>query len=176
MIASCVVNKRQLVTYTFAIIPVYMFFIYKNNSVQKKSIYLSLMSLILGILMGAIQLLPTSDFYKRSIRGEENYAASFNYGLSPIKESVRLMAADLFGNPARGNHFSPNSYHEYSGYLGALTLPLIAYLIFTGSLSPAIIFSSFPPFMRNNPYSFSFNPFLMAICRKATLCAFEPVK
>ncbi len=133
----------QLLTYTFAIIPVYMFFIYKNNSVQKKSIYLSLMSLILGILMGAVQLLPTSDFYKRSIRGEENYAASFNYGLSPIKESVRLMAADIFGNPARGNHFSPNSYHEYSGYLGALTLPLIAYLIFTGSLTPAIIFFLF---------------------------------
>jgi len=130
----------QLLTYAFAIIPIYILFIIRHYSVtSKKSLFLTVVSLALGIMIGVVQLLPTVDFYQRSIRGEEKYSQTFNFGLSPLNESIRLIAADFFGNPSRGNHFSPNSYHEYSSYLGVLTLPLIAYLLILGPLTAPII-------------------------------------
>lgn len=126
----------QLFTYTFAIIPLFIHFVFRHDRLSGyKKLALLIVSLFLGMAMGAIQLLPTKEFFDRSIRSEEKYASSFNYGLSPLKESVRLIAADLFGHPARGNHFSPVSYHEFSSYLGALTIPLIIYLLLSGPLT-----------------------------------------
>lgn len=117
----------QLLTYTIVIAPLY-FFYRQKKMLGKIDLGLSLkvgLAAGLGLGLGAVQLLPTLDFYSRSIRGEENYASFFNYGLSHWTQAIRLWAADFFGNPVTINHFSPFSYHEFSSHLGVFVLPLI---------------------------------------------------
>jgi len=126
----------QLLTYAAVIIPLFgILTIRQEKHFDKRRLVHVAFSLLLGVGIGAVQLLPTQEFFSRSIRGEEKYAQTFNFGLSPLVESVRLIAADIFGHPARGNHYSPVSYHEYSSYLGALTIPLILYLLLSGKLA-----------------------------------------
>ncbi|MFZ2201767.1 MAG: YfhO family protein [Microgenomates group bacterium] len=118
----------QLLTYTIALAPLY-FFYRQKKTLGKINPGLSLrvtLAAVLGLGIGAIQLLPSFDFFSRSIRVEENYASFFNYGLSHWTQAIRLWAADFFGNPVTINHFSPFSYHEFSSYLGVFALPLIA--------------------------------------------------
>lgn len=117
----------QLTTYTFAILP---FFIISRGRDIKKIIFLGVSS-ILGIGIAAIQLLPTLEFFPLSIRSGEKYAADFRYGLSPLIEMIRLWSSDFFGHPSTYNHWSSVSYHEYSSYLGSLSLPLIVGLFFS---------------------------------------------
>lgn len=117
----------QLLTYTIVIAPLYFFYRQKKTS-GKINPGLSLKVILaasLGLGLGAVQLLPSLDFFGRSIRSEENYASFFNYGLSHWTQAIRLWAADFFGNPVTINHFSPFSYHEFSSYLGVFVLPLI---------------------------------------------------
>ncbi len=85
---------------------------------------------ILSISLAMIQLLPSYEFAKESIREAENYGQYFNHGLSPVYESVRFFAADFFGNPATGNHWSDQSYHEQTSFLGSITLIFILPFLF----------------------------------------------
>ncbi len=123
----------QILTYTAFIAPLY--FLYRQKALKGKfSLQLSLSTIIafiLGVGLGAIQLLPSLDFLGRSIRNEENYLATYNNGLSHYSQLIRLWAADIFGNPTTLNSFSSFAYHEYSSYLGAITLPLIAAYFFS---------------------------------------------
>ena len=126
-------GHAQLDTYAAVLVPAYIFFRLFNSKIKNKTSLLLRFSLFgaLGISLAAIQLLPTLDFQSISIRGEENYAASFNFGLTPVLEIVRLWAADFFGHPVTYNHFSPTSYHEYSSFLATLSLPFIIALLFS---------------------------------------------
>jgi len=128
----CLAGHVQILTYTLIIIPIYIFFRLKQTNSKKifKQFMLLITFIILGIALGSPQLLPSFVFEKESIRQSEYGIVNYNYGLTPWYESIRLFAADYFGNPATGNHFSNNSYHEQSSYLGVLSLPLIFALIF----------------------------------------------
>jgi len=125
-------GHAQLDTYAAVLLPAYILFqVIKSNNKDKPLILLRFLVFgLLGVSLAAIQLLPTLSFQSISIRSEENYAASFNYGLTPIPEIIRLWAADFFGHPATYNHFSPTSYHEYSSFLSTLSLPFIISLLF----------------------------------------------
>src|SRR3989344_29176 len=117
----------QLLTYTAVIAPLY-FFYRQRKTLGKINPGLSLkviLAAVFGLGLGAVQLLPSLDFFGRSIRGEENYASFFNFGLSHWTQAIRLWAADFFGNPVTINHSSSFSYHEYSSYLWVFVLPLI---------------------------------------------------
>ena len=126
-------GHAQLDTYASILIPVYI--LYRLTSFSIKNKLPTFLKLIffgaLGVGLSAIQLLPTLDFQSISIRAEESYASSFNFGLTPVFELIRLWAADFFGHPATYNHFSPTSYHEYSSFLSTLSLPFILALFFT---------------------------------------------
>ncbi|MBI3443156.1 YfhO family protein [Candidatus Woesebacteria bacterium] len=123
----------QLLTYAMVISPIYFFHSLKKirGKINLALTFNVALAILLGLGIGAIQILPSLEFSGRSIRAEENYASSFNYGLSHWTEMIRLWAADFFGNPATGNFFGKIDYNEYTGYLGVLSLPLILGYLFS---------------------------------------------
>ncbi len=124
-------GHAQLLTYAGVILP--LFALSRQQFNLTKQTLLVAFSLLLGLGLSAIQLLPTFEFYQVSIRELEKYASDFNYGLSPVIELIRLWAPDFFGSPSTYNHWSSVSYHEYSSFLGTISLPLITSLFFTHS-------------------------------------------
>lgn len=98
-------------------------FLNKQNS--RKKIVLFSISVIIGIILMAIQLLPTIELGKNSIRFSENYISEYNYGLLPLEKIVTLFAPDYFGNPTTFNYWSSFNYFEtvvYSGILAIFSL------------------------------------------------------
>ena len=143
----------QLLTYIAVIAPLY-FFYRQKKTLGKINPGLSLKVILaagIGLGLGAVQLLPSLDFFARSIRSQENYASFFNFGLSHWTQAIRLWAADFFGNPVTINHFSSFSYHEYSSYLGVFVLPLIVSFLPNSFFSYLFFASLFLAF--DNPIS-----------------------
>lgn len=116
----------QLLTYTLFLVPIYVLCRSRNI---KKIFYIAL-SITAGLLLTAIQLIPTADFYTRSIRADDKYAQTFNYGLMPFTQLIRLWAPDFFGHPVTGNSWGDYIYHEYASFLGTLVLPLVIAALF----------------------------------------------
>jgi len=116
----------QLLTYAMIIVPIYVFFRARNL----KKIFLAILSMAVGFLLTAIQLIPTADFYTRSIRADDKYSSTFNYGLVPVTELIRFWVPDFFGNPVTGNTWGGFIYHEYASFLGTLIIPLVIAALF----------------------------------------------
>lgn len=131
----------QIFTYVFLLLPIYLVYLYRRYQPSTSVLVKVVIFILLGLGLSSAQVLPTKEYYQRSIRSEERYSSSFNYGLSPIHEVVRLWAADFFGHPSSQNHFSSVSYHEYSSFLGFLSIPLVLFL-WTNKKKDRIIFPS----------------------------------
>lgn len=132
----------QLLTYTLFIVPFYLLYLKKSLKAKNKVLIKAALFVFFGLMLASTQFLPTLTFYQRSIRSEEHYSWTFNYGLSPLTQAIRMWAADFYGHPTTRNHFSDVSYHEYSSFLGFLTLPLIFSLWFDRKYRRRIIFPS----------------------------------
>lgn len=68
--------------------------------------------------LGSIQLLPTIELMQRSVRFSEGTLLAYNFGLSPLKQLLTLVAPDYFGNPATGNYTGFINYMETLIYVG----------------------------------------------------------
>lgn len=123
-------GHAQLSAYCTLIFFVFTGFWFKNQKINKIQLGKIFLFWFLGLGFAAIQLLPSFDLIKSSIRENEAYLKLENYGLSPVYEAIRLIAADFFGNPATTNHWDNQSYHELTSFLGTLTLPMIVPLFF----------------------------------------------
>jgi len=130
------------------------YFLWKliNDSKKTKNkIIFFTISVILGIALMAIQLLPTIELGKYSVRFFENYISKFNYGLLSLDRIVTLFAPDYFGNPNTINFWGSFNYYEtviYCGILGII----------------ALIFSIFKFKKLNNEKFFVFFAFLSLFC------------
>lgn len=133
----------QILTYFSVLISAYVLYTFwpiKNLIRRSKLLILVLLA---GMGLSAIQLLPTADMYQTSIRAGEQYAKSFNYGLSSWDQIIRLWSADFYGNPVTSNHRGPFSYHEYTGFLGTLAVCLILAFLTRAKKYPLGIFFAF---------------------------------
>jgi len=91
-----------------------------------------LASLALGILLAAVQFIPTAEFALNSGRkGGIPEDIAFTYSLWPWKILSFLMP-DLFGNPARDGYWGYANYWEDCAYTGVLIF-LLAVLAFLRS-------------------------------------------
>lgn len=117
----------QIDTYAMVIIPSYVLYLtFSHQTKNKLSILAKLFFFgAIGIGISLIELLPVYELFTRSIRGEENYAQSFHYGLVDFPQLIRLFVPDFFGHPTTGNQWSEFIYHEYTSFLGTLSLPFI---------------------------------------------------
>lgn len=98
----------------------------------RKSIKLILYSsiyYILGLGLAAIQLVPMTELFLKSIRQADSNIIQYNFGLLPLKNIITFFAPDFYGNPTTGN-FRGFLYHETSGYFGILALVLIILAFF----------------------------------------------
>jgi len=75
--------------------------------------------------IAAIQLIPTFELLKLSIRNLDHNIVEYNYGLLPLKNLVTFLIPDFFGNPATNNFWGYMGYQETSGYFGVVALILV---------------------------------------------------
>jgi hypothetical protein len=124
-------GNLQVVIY--ALILAFVYSVWRNNlfkdTRQFRLILLSWIAVLIGLSLTMIQLGPSWEFSLRSIRAEEKYSQSFNYGLTDYYQLIQFWNADFFGHPVTNNFWGKYFYGEYSYYLGVLVLPLIIYAI-----------------------------------------------
>jgi len=88
----------------------------------------------LGILVAAIQVLPTAELARCNHRSAERSIEAYQWYLSNAMSPLqlgRLFVPDLFGNPGKDIYWGPGfatagqaAYTEYCGYIGFLPLLL----------------------------------------------------
>lgn len=119
-------GHAQLTFYSSALFLIYLFYLFLNQKEKNKNM-LFLPIFFWGLAVGMVMIVLLPAYYQTnvSVRGSEAYSKSFNFGLNPLYELIRLFAADFFGNPTTYNHWDIISYHEQSSFLGTMTLPLI---------------------------------------------------
>jgi hypothetical protein len=82
------------------------------------------LSLVVGVAIAAIQLLPTAELMLFSQRsGGVGYDFAMTYSMWPWR-LVTFVAPGFFGNPGRGNYAGYATYWEDAGYVGLLPLLL----------------------------------------------------
>jgi len=96
------------------------YYVYRIGIKSKKCNLIFLISVLLSIGMSLIQLLPTIELMNHSVRFEEGYIKSVNYGLLPGRNLITLIAPDFFGNPSTGNYWGFLNYHETIAYAGVI--------------------------------------------------------
>ncbi len=79
----------------------------------------------LGVFTAAVQLIPTLELYKYSIRTFDQNIIEYQYGLLPLRNIVTFLTPDFFGNPATNNFWGFLQYQETSGYFSVIAVVLI---------------------------------------------------
>lgn len=98
---------------------------------KTKLIILGITFILIGILTAAVQLIPTLELFKYSIRNLDHNIVEYNFGLLPIRNLFSLLAPDFFGNPVTGNYWGVIQYQEVTGYFSTIALILSILAIFS---------------------------------------------
>lgn len=99
---------------------VYKFFVNKDLD----SSFRILLSIFIGLLLSAPQILPSVEFYSQSRRSDLFQKGEF----IPWKYLVTFIAPDFFGNPVTRNDWFGH-WAEWNAYIGVLPLFLAFYAI-----------------------------------------------
>lgn len=120
----------QAIIYTCSISFLYFLCLVFNKN--KKNIHFFKVSLfsVLGIGLIALQILPTIELAKYSLRFDENYIKEYNYGLLSFDRITTIFAPDFFGNPTTFNYWGNHNYHESIIYIGIAGILSIIYCLF----------------------------------------------
>ena len=118
-----------LVFFSFIYI-LFKYFILKNGKEKLGIIFSLFFSFVLGLLISAIQIIPSLELFLCSFREKEHYVEQANFGLVSIQNVLTFFAPDFFGNPTTRNYWGIWNYQETALYLGILPLFFIFLLIF----------------------------------------------
>jgi len=91
---------------------------------KSKLITLGAAFILIGIATAAIQLVPTAELLKYSIRNLDSNITDYHYGLLPLQNLVSFLAPDFFGSPATANYWGAIQYQEATGYFSVIALAL----------------------------------------------------
>lgn len=80
--------------------------------------------LIFATLISAIQLLPTAELYRYSLREGPASARNFNNSLLSAKYLTTIIYPDVFGSPAVNDYHGGKDYSGVNGYFGIVPLLL----------------------------------------------------
>lgn len=122
-------GHTQLTLYSSLLLLVFLVFKLWKKQISLRSSGLPIIFWLLAVVISSFQILPTLDLSNLTIRADEIYSSTFNFGLNQIYDFIRLFAADFFGNPTTYNYWGSVSYHEQTIFLGTLTLPIIIPLL-----------------------------------------------
>lgn len=133
----------QLQYFGYFLIFLLVFIIYFGHSLKTNAgtYILLLVSIISGIGICAVQLLPSIELFSASHRGlltpVQNHEV-FARGLVYPYEHFRLLSPDFFGNPVTRD--AKIGYIETSGYFGIVALFFAVYAIIFGRKNKNVIF------------------------------------
>lgn len=88
---------------------------------RRVSLKVFLPFLILGFMLGAVQLLPTAEIYLHSAREGEATRRLFAPFILSWPSLATIFAPDFFGNPATGNFWGQH-YGDFQVYFGVVAL------------------------------------------------------
>jgi len=128
--------------YLGLVVSLYYFFrlLTSSFSRSKHHWFWGLLFLLLGVALGAIQLLPTFEFASLSIRNQDHNIVSYQYGLLPVRNLITLIAPDFFGHPSTQNFWGFMQYQETYGYFSLVALVLIVSLLLVKKKKPLLKF------------------------------------
>lgn len=84
--------------------------------------------LTVGVLLSAIQLVPTFELSKYTTRSEWGYASATAISLPP-RNIIALLSPWFFGNAFDGNFWSGDNYVDLCGYIGIFPLMLVLFAV-----------------------------------------------
>lgn len=151
---------------------VYNFFLKKNRSTIR-AIFLVLASIIISLLISAVQIIPSLELIADSARlSAYSGHGSITDFFVPWQQLVMFLSPNFFGNPGTGNYWGRINYYEFCAYLGIPALFFILFLIFSKKYSKETLFwiltaifsliLATPNFISILPYSLNV-PFLSAL-------------
>lgn len=95
----------------------------------KKIIIIFIVSIVIGLLLSAIQIIPSNEFSQLSTRSRGlSYEFASDFSLHP-KQIVSFILPYFFGDPANGTYWGKGNFWSLNGYIGVLPL-LLAVLAF----------------------------------------------
>ena len=117
----------QTALYVFiAFISYCIYFFLKTG--KRLPLFFSIVALILGISISAIQLFPSVEFLKYSARNiDQGYYQGREDWFLPPQNLIQLIAPDFFGNPATYNYWGIWNYAEFVSFIGIVPLSLAIY-------------------------------------------------
>ena len=115
---STLAGHPQTAIYLYIIAAIY--WIYKSGRNLARLVVL-LAAVSLSILLSAIQLIPTADFYAKSPISLPFASKVFDHAILPYKNLVTFFAPDFFGHPASNNFWS-QTYGDFTPYIGVVPL------------------------------------------------------
>lgn len=93
-------------------------------SYLKKIFTIFIVSIVVGVLLSSIQILPSHEFFQLSARSEGlSYEFASDFSLHP-KQLVSFILPFFFGDPASGTYWGKGNFWSLNGYLGVLPLLL----------------------------------------------------
>lgn len=105
---------------------IYRFFQTKKGTF----LVISTTAISLGLLLSAVQLIPSLEFINQSARNiDQAYQAGRQDWFIPISNLIQLIAPDYFGNPATYNYWGVWNYAEFVSFVGIIPLGLVLFAI-----------------------------------------------
>lgn len=115
----------------YSLVIVILYTILRSKNLKSTFPLKILIYIFLGVGISAIQVIPTFELFKNSIREFDDNIVYYNYGLIPLKNLITYFVPDYFGNPTTYN-FWGSLYHEQMGYFGIISIPFL-FASFTNS-------------------------------------------
>lgn len=126
---SILAGHFQMMVYSLLVVFVYALFRALRKNIRNFLLcFLPIsFSMLFAVLISSVQLLPSFDLFKKSVRLTENYTGEFGFGLLTLADFLKFFTADFFGNPVTRNYWGYLNYFETSGFVGTLSLPLLIF-------------------------------------------------
>lgn len=169
---SQIIFSGHLQTALYVTSAAILYAIYKFKETKKiKNLLTILFSLGLGLLLSAVQILPTLEFISLSARNiDQGFTPGRKDWFIPIQHLIQFLAPDYFGNPTTYNYWGIWNYAEFVGFVGLMPLTLVTMTIlkrgrhvmfFTALLIISLALALENP-LSKIPYLFKF-PFIQSL-------------
>jgi len=93
-----------------------------KRHMRKYSLFLFTCAYLVSLLLSAIQIIPSIEAFYESARSSSSIESVLETYLLPLRYYIRVLAPDIFGNPATYNYFGQGFYHESIFYIGIIPL------------------------------------------------------
>ena len=104
-------NVIYILTFSFAYF-LYLNLINESFKIKKVAVYF--FSVLFGLLLSSIQLLPSIELYKNSIWNFDKVAQAGAIKYLPLAHLVSFFVSDFYGNPGTWNYWSVGSFDNFA--------------------------------------------------------------